>query len=431
MDTRQTQQQLLTGGFDEVFSYLYGKNALPSQTARYVQAVNEFKNLFGINRDISLFSAPGRTEVCGNHTDHQNGRVLAAGVNLDIIGVASKNNDGIIRIQSKGHPLDTIDLSDLSRQENEVNKAGALIRGIAARFEQLGYAFGGFDAYTTSDVLKGSGLSSSAAFETLVGVMLNELYADGKVTPVEIAQIGQYAENEYFGKPCGLMDQTASSVGGLVTIDFVNPQKPIVKKLSVDFEQYDHKLCIVNTGGNHADLTNDYASVPQEMKTVAQHFGKQVLRQVDPTMFYQKINEIRQVCSDRAVLRAIHFFADNERVLKEVRALESGDLDSFKQSVIESGRSSFMYLQNVYTCKNPQQQGLSVGLAVSEQILAGRGAWRVHGGGFAGTIQCFVPNDMVQTYKETMETVFGAGNCYILSIRPVGGIKVSSGKSNA
>lgn len=431
MNTRQTQQQLSTGVFDEVLSYLYGDNALSLQTERYNNAVKEFENLFGINRDISLFSAPGRTEVCGNHTDHQNGRVLAAGVNLDIIGVASKNNDGIIRIQSKGHPLDTIDLSDLSRQDNEINKAGSLIRGIAARFQQLGYEFGGFDAYTTSDVLKGSGLSSSAAFETLVGVMLNQLYAGGKVTPVEIAQIGQYAENEYFGKPCGLMDQTASSVGGLVTIDFVNPQKPIVKKLSVDFEQYDHKLCIVNTGGNHADLTDDYASVPQEMKTVAKQFGKEVLRQVDPTMFYKNIKKIRKACSDRAVLRAIHFFADNERVLKEVRALESGDLDSFKQLIIESGRSSFMYLQNVYTCKNPQQQGLSVGLAVSEQILAGRGAWRVHGGGFAGTIQCFVPKDLVQTYKETMEAIFGDGNCYILSIRPVGGIQVNSEKFNA
>ncbi len=425
MNTRQTAEQLSKGTYDAVLSYLYGENALSAQKERYSNTIKEFEKQFGIDREISLFSAPGRTEVCGNHTDHQHGRVLAAGVNLDVIGAASKNSDNVIRIQSKGYPLDTIDLNDLSIQDSEKNSAAALIRGIAARFQQLGYQIGGFDAYTTSDVLKGSGLSSSAAFETLIGVMFNELFANGKVTPVEIAQIGQYAENEYFGKPCGLMDQTASSVGGFVTIDFVSLHKPMVKKLSVDFEKYGHKLCIVDTGGNHADLTGDYASVPEEMKTVAHEFGKQVLRQVDSQIFYQNIAKVRAACSDRAVLRAFHFFADNERVLQEVRALESGDFETFKNLVIESGRSSFMYLQNVYTCKNPDEQGLSLGLALSEQLLAGRGAWRVHGGGFAGTIQCFVPEDLLECYRNTMETVFGAGTCHILSIRPVGGVKVS------
>lgn len=425
MNTRQTAEQLSKGTYDAVLSYLYGEKALSAQKERYSRAINEFEKQFGIEREISLFSAPGRTEVCGNHTDHQHGRVLAAGVNLDVIGAASKNSDNVIRIQSKGYPLDTIDLNDLSIQDSEKNSAAALIRGIASRFQQLGYQIGGFDAYTTSDVLKGSGLSSSAAFETLIGVMFNELFADGKVTPVEIAQIGQYAENEYFGKPCGLMDQTASSVGGFVTIDFVSLHEPMVKKLSVDFEKYGHKLCIVDTGGNHADLTGDYASVPEEMKTVAHEFGKQVLRQVDSQIFYQNIAKVRAACSDRAVLRAFHFFADNERVLQEVRALESGDFETFKNLVIESGRSSFMYLQNVYTCKNPDEQGLSLGLALSEQLLAGRGAWRVHGGGFAGTIQCFVPEDLLECYRDTMETVFGAGTCHVLSIRPVGGVKVS------
>lgn len=425
MTTRQMAEQISKGALDSVLTRLYGEKALSMQKNRYCKTIDEFEKRFGANREIALFSAPGRTEICGNHTDHQHGRVFAASVDLDVIGAASKNNDGVIRIQSEGYPLDTIDLRDLSIQDRERNKAAALIRGMAARFQQMGFKIGGFDAYTTSNVLKGSGLSSSAAFETLVGVMLSGLYADGNVTPVQIAQIGQYAENNYFGKPSGLMDQTASSVGGLVTIDFKDPENPLVEKLSVDFEKYGYKLCIVDTGGNHADLTGDYASVPAEMKSVANVFGKELLREVDPQTFYQSIPKVRAQCTDRAVLRAYHFFADHERVTREVKALETGDFETFKSLVIESGRSSFLYLQNVYTCKNPSEQGLSLGLAMSERLLAGRGAWRVHGGGFAGTIQCFVPDDLLETYRKTMENVFGDGSCYILSIRPVGGVRIS------
>ncbi|MEM1485342.1 galactokinase family protein [Oscillospiraceae bacterium PP1C4] len=424
MNTRQMNDYISAGKLDEVFRYLYMEKA-PQQRQRYCAAVAEFEQLFGGGRTVELFSAPGRTEVGGNHTDHQRGRVLAASVNLDVIAAASKNDENVIRIQSEGFPMDTVDLSDLNIREDEKNCAAALIRGVAARFHELGFKIGGFDAYTTSSVLKGSGLSSSAAFETLVGVLLSNLYADAKVTPVQIAQIGQYAENVYFGKPCGLMDQTASSVGGFVAIDFKDPANPVVERVDVDFAKSGYKLCVVDTGGNHADLTDDYAAMPTEMKSVAKVFGREVLREVDPAEFYASIARVRSVCTDRAVLRAVHFFADNERVPKQAAALKANDFETFKQLIIESGRSSFMYLQNVYTCKNPQEQGLSLALAISEQMLAGRGAWRVHGGGLAGTIQCFVPDDMLESYKEAVETVFGENTCHVLSIRPVGGVKIS------
>ena len=424
MNTRQTAEQISGGAFDRTFSCLYSEKA-PGQRDRYCAAIQKFEECFGAGREIALFSAPGRTEIGGNHTDHQHGRVLAAGINLDILAVAGKNSDGMIRIQSEGYPLDIIQLGGLSVQEGEKNQAAALIRGIAARFQQLGMEIGGFDAYTTSSVLKGSGLSSSAAFETLVGVMLNELYAGGKADPVQIAQIGQYAENVYFGKPCGLMDQTACSVGGFVSIDFENPEKPAVRKLAVDFAKYGHKLCIVDTGGNHADLTGDYASAPAEMKSVAKVFGREVLREVKPELFYQNLTRVRAICSDRAILRAFHFFADNSRVPLEVAALESDNFEAFKKLIIESGHSSFMYLQNVYTCKNPDEQGLSLGLAISEHLLAGRGAWRVHGGGFAGTIQCFVPDELLKNYQTALENVFGEKSCHVLSIRPVGGVCIT------
>ncbi len=423
MRTKELQEQIRSGALSGTFEYLY-KNDAARQAERYAGAAAEFERLFG-EREAELFSAPGRTEVGGNHTDHQHGRVLAAGVNLDVIAVAGKNDEGVIRIQSAGYPMDTIDLSDLSVRQEETNCAAALIRGVAARFRELGMEIGGFDAYTTSDVLKGSGLSSSAAFEVLVGTILNHFYAGQKASAVQIAQIAQYAENVYFGKPSGLMDQTASSVGGLVTIDFADVAHPQVKKVEVDFSKSGYQLCIVDTGGNHADLTGDYAAAPAEMKSVAAQFGKQVLREVTPAEFYAKIGELRKSCTDRALLRAAHFFADDARVPQEVAALEAGDFDHFRQLVIESGHSSFMYLQNVYTCKNPDEQGLSLGLAASEQILSGQGAWRVHGGGFAGTIQCFVPDSLLSDYRSGIESVFGQGSCYVLSIRPVGGVKVT------
>ena len=421
MKTQEMRSRITSGGLDRAFDYLYSEKA-PLQRERYEAAVGEFEKLFGAGREVGLFSAPGRTEVGGNHTDHQQGRVLAAGVNLDGIAVAGKNDDNVIRIQSAGFPMDTIDLSDVSVRESEKNTAASLIRGVAAKFAALGYRIGGFDAYTTSSVLKGSGLSSSAAFETIVGTMLNSLYADGAVTPLQIAQIGQYAENAYFGKPSGLMDQMGCSVGGFIAIDFQNPEKPIVEKVEFDFAHSGYKLCVVDTGGNHADLTGDYAAAPVEMRSVAEALGGKVLRDVAPETFYAALPALRGKCTDRALLRAFHFYADNDRVPRQVAALKTGDFETFKRLVIESGHSSFMYLQNVYTCKNPDEQGLSLALAMSEHLLAGRGAWRVHGGGFAGTIQAFVPEDLLDGYKAAMEAVFGANHCHVLSIRPVGGV---------
>lgn len=421
MKTQEMRSRITSGGLDRAFDYLYSEKA-PLQRERYEAAVGEFEKLFGAGREVGLFSAPGRTEVGGNHTDHQQGRVLAAGVNLDVIAVAGRNDDNVIRIQSAGFPMDTIDLSDVSVRECEKNTAASLIRGVAAKFAALGYRIGGFDAYTTSSVLKGSGLSSSAAFETIVGTMLNCLYAGGAATPVQIAQIGQYAENAYFGKPSGLMDQMGCSVGGFITIDFQNPEKPVVEKVDFDFAHSGYKLCVVDTGGNHADLTGDYAAAPVEMRSVAEALGGKVLRDVAPETFYAALPALRGKCTDRALLRAFHFYADNDRVPRQVAALRAGDFEEFKRLVIESGRSSYMYLQNVYTCKNPDEQGLSLALAMSEHLLAGRGAWRVHGGGFAGTIQAFVPEDLLDGYKAAMEAVFGANHCHVLSIRPVGGV---------
>lgn len=424
MQISELKQKLESGAYDKTFGYLYGDKA-GEQRARYAKAADAFAEIFGGGRQVDLFSAPGRTEVGGNHTDHQHGRVIAASVNLDVIAVASKNQENIIRIQSEGYSMDEIDLSDLSVQERETNHAASLIRGVAAKFAALGMPIGGFDAYTTSNVLKGSGLSSSAAFEVLVGVILNGLWAGEKASAIQIAQIGQYAENVHFGKPSGLLDQMASSVGGFVTIDFADPAAPIVEKVPVDFAACGYKLCIVDTGGSHADLTDDYAAAPAEMRSVARVFGKEVLRQVDPNLFYANLAKVRESCSDRAILRAFHFFGDNDRVPLERAALEKGDFQEFLRLIIESGRSSYMYLQNVYTCKNPAQQGLSLALAISERLLAGKGAWRVHGGGFAGTIQCFVPDALLESYRETLESVFGPESCHVLSIRPVGGVHVT------
>lgn len=421
MNVQELKAALHAGAYDKTFQRLY-PGCWEGQRKRYLHIAEKFGERFGGERPVELYSAPGRSEIGGNHTDHQQGRVLAAGVNLDVIAVAGKNDDNVIRIQSAGFPMDTIDLSDVSVRESEKNTAASLIRGVAAKFAALGHRIGGFDAYTTSSVLKGSGLSSSAAFETIVGTMLNSLYADGAVTPVQIAQIGQYAENAYFGKPSGLMDQMGCSVGGFIAIDFQNPEKPIVEKVEFDFAHSGYKLCVVDTGGNHADLTGDYAAAPVEMRSVAEALGGKVLRDVTPETFYAALPALRGKCTDRALLRAFHFYADNDRVPRQVAALKTGDFETFKRLVIESGRSSFMYLQNVYTCKNPDEQGLSLALAMSEHLLAGRGAWRVHGGGFAGTIQAFVPEDLLDGYKAAMEAVFGANHCHVLSIRPVGGV---------
>lgn len=422
-DLKALQQALSNGAYQETFDYLYASKS-EGQQARYLAAIDAFTALYG-EKEVALFSAPGRTEVGGNHTDHQHGRVLAAAVNLDVICVAARNDDNVIRIKSAGYPMDEIALNDLGYKESESNKSAANIRGMAFRIKELGYKLGGFDAYTTSDVLKGSGLSSSAAFETAVGTMISHLFNGGGIPAVEIAQIGQFAENNYFGKPSGLMDQTASSVGGFITIDFADTAKPVIEPVAFDFAHCGHTLCIVDTKGDHADLTGEYAAIPQEMKLVAACFGKECLREVDEAAFRKQLPQLRETCGDRSVLRAIHFFGDNARVVDQVAALRSGDFEGFKKLIIESGRSSFTCLQNVFACIEPQEQGLTLALNLSEELLAGKGAWRVHGGGFAGTIQAFVPNELLSEYRTAMEALFGEGACYELSIRPLGGVKIT------
>ncbi|MCI8623692.1 MAG: galactokinase [Provencibacterium sp.] len=422
---RNFSEEIQSGAFDRPFAWLYGAGCEAQQRARYLDALKEFDALFGAGRACQLFSAPGRTEVGGNHTDHQRGRVLAASVNLDVIGVASRNNDGVIRIQSKGYPRDEVRIDALEARPEEEGKACALIRGVAARFLALGYRIGGFDAYTTSDVLGGSGLSSSAAFEVLVCAILSGLFNEGRVPPVEAAKISQYAENVYFGKPSGLMDQTASAVGGFVAIDFENLDRPSVRKVDFDLQKSGYRLCIVDTGGNHADLTADYAAIPQEMQEVAACFGKQVLREVPKETFYQQLGSLYPKVSNRAVARAIHFYEDNDRAPQQAAALEAGDFPRFLELVIASGRSSAAYLQNLFSPADPAHQGLTVALALSEKLLAGCGAWRVHGGGIAGTIQAYVPEEKLEGYREAIESVYGAGSCHVLQIRPIGMCEVT------
>ncbi len=419
------KEALYAGAYDERLRRVYVTDeAVRAQYDRYAALADEFARLYDGERDIRLFSAPGRTEVGGNHTDHNHGKVLAAGIDLDAVAAAAVNSENIVRVKSAGYSMDVVDLSDLSVQENETGHSPALVRGMCQGFLNYGYKIGGFDAATASRVLSGSGLSSSAAYEVLVGTMLNYLYNDGAVDAVTIAKIAQYAENEYFGKPCGLMDQTACSVGSFVTIDFEDPKVPIIEEVKFDFASCGHALCIVDTKGNHSDLTDEYGFIRSEMESVAQYFGKSVLREVSEAEFYGEIAEVRKKVGDRAVLRAMHFYADNARVEKEVSALRTGDFEAFKQYILESGSSSYMYNQNVFSVKKPTDQPVSLALAVSERVLRGKGAWRVHGGGFAGTIQAFVPLELLDAYKSEMERIFGEGACYVLSIRPVGGTEI-------
>ncbi|GAB5082993.1 galactokinase [Hominimerdicola sp. 21CYCFAH17_S] len=402
---------------------IYTEDKTALQKDRYSKAAAEFEKLFKTAPE-RFFSAPGRTEVGGNHTDHNHGRVLAAGVSLDVIAAVVPSCDGIIEVKSEGFPADTVDISDLKVHDEEKNSSASLIRGVAAGFARNGHKIGGFKAYTTSNVLKGSGLSSSAAFEVLIGTVLSGLYNEHSVSAVEIAQISQYAENVFFGKPSGLMDQMASSVGGFITIDFADPSKPVIDSIAFDFAKSGHYLCIVDTKGNHADLTPEYAAVPSEMKKIANHFGKDFLRELSKEDIMQNIAALREKYGDRAVLRALHFMDDNERVIKEANSLKNGSFDDFLKLVKESGRSSYMYLQNVYASSAPDEQGLSTALYIAEQVLDGEGAFRVHGGGFAGTIQAFVPESKLEAFRSEMEKVFGEGSCYVLSIRPVGGTEV-------
>lgn len=422
-----TKANLSAGRYDAPLGKLYPTKAIEESRSRCLSLLEDFSTLFGEKEKIRFFSAPGRTEVGGNHTDHNHGKVLAASINLDALAAVSPTDNGVIRVKSRGYDkTDVIDLARLSPLPEEKDHSSALIRGVAARFSQLGYQIGGFDAATTSDVLSGSGLSSSAAFEVLIGTILNYLYNDGKISPVEIAQIAQYAENEFFGKPCGLMDQMACSVGSFVKIDFADPQKPVIEPVAFDFSSCRHSLCIVDTRASHADLTDEYAAIRREMEAVAAFFGKNCLREVSKDEVTRHIAALRKKLGERPVLRALHFYAENERVDKEAAALAAGDFETFKSLVIESGYSSYMYNQNVFAPTDPKNQPVSLALALSESILRGKGAWRVHGGGFAGTIQAFVPNELVEVYRREIEAVFGEGACHILVIRPVGGTEIKA-----
>ena len=419
-----------SGSFDKTLSAVYtDPEELVQKRERIRRILDSFAELFSTECEAGLFSAPGRTEVCGNHTDHNHGRVLAAGVNLDAIAAAAPNGENIIRVKSEGHDMNVVELSGMMPSPDESGCSTALVRGVCAGFLKRGYKIGGFNATTASEVLSGSGLSSSAAFEVLLGTILSHLFNDGKVSPVEIAQIAQYAENVFFGKPCGLMDQTASAVGGFVTIDFKDPSSPVIEKLGFDFASCGHALCITDTGGSHADLTDEYAAVRREMESVAACFGQKVLRDVPRDTFMADIADVRKKTGDRAVLRAIHFYNDNERVAEEVATLNSGDFDAFKKLVIESGESSFMLNQNVFSCGQPESQPVSLALALSCGFLKCKGAWRVHGGGFAGTVQAFVPDDILRFYKDGMERVFGVGSCKVLKNRAAGGVRASAVRS--
>lgn len=413
------------GEMDEKLKAVYvTDSAVEAQKPRYIRLINEFIKLFGEDRDVIITSAPGRTEVCGNHTDHNNGKVLAASVNLDAVAVAAKNDEDVVRVKSDGHKMNVVDTSELLPDESEFGHSTAMVRGVVAKISGLGYKIGGFDCVTTSDVIGGSGLSSSAAFEVLLGTTLSYLYNDGVINSVEIAKTAQYSENVFFGKPCGLLDQMASSVGTFVTIDFESTENPKIKKVDFDFSKSGHALCIVDTGGSHSDLTDDYAAVRGEMESVAQAMGKDVLREIDFEDFKKAVPSLLGRVSDRALLRAFHFYRENIRVEKAVSALESNNFDEFKKVINESGRSSYMYNQNVYTPKNPAEQKISLALCISEDILGVDGAYRVHGGGFAGTIQAFVPMEKLDEYKTSIENVFGKGSCHVLIIRPVGGTRV-------
>lgn len=420
MQTWEWKRFIAAGKLDARFTALYGESRTEEQRSRWSRAIEAFETLWG-ERDVRLFSVPGRSEISGNHTDHNCGCVLAAAVDRDIIAVVSENSDDVVRVKSEGFEPDTVVLRGTRSAQEAPFTSAALIRGICDGLLRRGHAACGFDAYTTSDVMKGSGLSSSAAFEVMIAEIENVLANGSMLQPAELAIIGQYAENEYFGKPSGLMDQTACAVGSFIFIDFEKPAEAKIEKLPFDLQKAGYTLCVTDTGGNHADLNEDYASVPQEMKAVAAAFGRDVLRGLDAETVLSRAATLREKTGDRAILRALHFFNENDRVIRQKAALKDGDIDTFLSLVSESGRSSFMYLQNVYTVKNVREQGLSLALAVSDQLLRGKkAAFRVHGGGFAGTIQAFVPADDTEMYRRGMEQVFGKGSCHVLRIRAEG-----------
>ena len=398
----------------------------PTAKERVADAIRAFEKKYGKDREIALFSVPGRSEIAGNHTDHNRGCVLAGAIDRDVLVVAAKNEDGRLRVQSEGYREIDVALSMCSDPKAFDNgTSGALVAGVAGGFLLRGHEVGGFDAYTTTRVLKGSGLSSSAAFEVAVGTVLNHFYNGGSIEAPEIAKIAQYAENAYFGKPCGLMDQMACAVGGFVFIDFADPEKPVIEPIDFSLTEAGYALAIVNTGGSHSDLTDDYAAVPAEMKKVASFFGREVLRGITEQELLASAPVLRRAAGDRALLRALHFVRENDRVLAQAKSLREGRITDFLAGEIASGRSSFEYLQNVYTNKNVKEQGLSLALAVTEGALGGRGcAWRVHGGGFAGTVQTFVRRELAEEYAALVDSIFGKGACMLLSIRPIGATRI-------
>lgn len=410
----EMDQSLIQTGCEDINAY----------RTRATEVMNGFEKTFGVKEDTlaALCSAPGRTEICGNHTDHQHGHVLAAAVNLDFLACVSPNGTQTVHFQSEGWPMTTVDLSDLKQQEAEKETTASLVRGVMAELAKAGYTIGGFDMYAVSNVLPGSGLSSSAACEILLGVAGNHLFCQDELDAVTLAKIGQKAENQYFGKPSGLMDQTASSVGDAVAIDFADPSAPIVRSVTANLEELGLALCIVDCGADHAALTGEYASIPREMEKVAAFFGKKVLREVQEEEVLKAMPQLRRAVGDRAVLRALHFYADDRRAVEEADALERRDRDAFLQLVKESGRSSWELLQNITPAGAVEAQDMAIALEAAEIALNGKGACRVHGGGFAGTIQAFVPTESVSEFCEKMELMLKKGCCHVLNIRPTGGI---------
>ena len=425
MKIKKCLKELKSENVKDIFAALYGENdsVISQQQKRYENALRMFCGYFPVHEEVHIYSAPGRTEIGGNHTDHQRGMVLAGAVNLDAIAVAAFHNERIVRVKSEGYKMVEVYLDELMQNiQDEGTKA--LVKGIIAEYSKKGVVIGGFDMYVTSDVICGGGISSSAAFETLIATVINNAYNEDLSSPFEIARIGWFAENVFFGKKCGLLDQTVSSYGGLVSVDFKDEKHPVIEQIAFDFEKYGYTLCITDTKSSHENLTKDYVAINEEMRQIASCFHCQVLSQVDEEKFYSCLPYLRKNCSDRAVLRAMHFFDETKRAKDEAEALKNKDVDTFLKLVNESGRSSANLLQNLYSVNSPTDQAIPLAIALSRKILEGKGAVRVHGGGFAGTIQAFVPNEKVKAYKEQMEQVFGVGACYQIHIRPVGGIKI-------
>ena len=420
---------LESGEFDGKLTDLYCRSGdeLAPYRERMMRLMDGFKSEFSCDdeKPVVICSAPGRTEIGGNHTDHQRGKVLTGSVDLDALACAAKNENGTVRIYSEGYGMNELDISDLHPKEEEKNTTKGLIRGMIAAATEKGYEVGGFDAYVISDVPGGSGLSSSACFEVLLGELINDLFCNREIPSEEIAKMGKYAENVYFGKPSGLLDQMGCAMGGIVAIDFKNESAPEIHRVDFDFSNTGYALCIIDTGADHSGLTDEYAAVTEEMKSVARALGKEVLGEVEAEEFYARVPQIRKTVGDRALMRAIHYFTDNQRVDEMVKALENDDFESFLKLVSSSGHSSFMFLQNVDTYKNPMQQPVALAIAMAGYCLKNRGARRVHGGGFAGTIQAYVPIDSLDEFKIGMDSVFGEESCRITYIRPVGGTAVT------